>query len=770
VFAFDAGENQVRHRDPNGTGNDCVYDPLNRQTSCTDTNNSTTATTYDVENNKLTTADGVGKVTHCTYDARNRQKSCSDRNGGVQSYVYDANSNILQMTDPDGSVTTYQYDPRNLNTKATYPDAGARQFVYDPARRLTSLVQQDNTAISYAYDTANRMVTRHYPDSKDDTFSYDDANRLTQATSARYQTTVGRSYDPANRITSDAQTVFGATHTVSYAYDAANRVTAFTYPDGSTVARQYTDRNQLFTVATGPTTLATFTYDAGKRLTGVGMANGLQETRSYQPDDLVASLATPGVTGFNYTYDHDKRKLTESDTVTTAESQVFAYDGEDRVVNWSKQTGDTQTWQLSLANDWRSTVRDGVTETRTHSSAHETLTVNAAPLTYDPKGNLTGDNRGHGYVWDFDNRIATSTITGNQSKYTYDAVGRRVGKTINGINVALVNADEQVIAEYTGATLSRKYIYGDYADRPIALVTGGATYYYSANSLYSVAALTNSSRAVVERYHYDAYGKRTIILANGSQVQTSSVGNPFGFTGRYHDDESGLVYFRTRYYDPSLGRFIGRDKEYFDGPNLYAAYFVPNQLDPSGRGFKAGIEGEADLQIEFCDGGKIDAILKAWAGVGYDLWGAFAGISWEGTLKKTLATGLFSGLWDCGTECAYCCESPQGVNLVNSAGFNNLVPAVAKALSNIGVKCDAELKTNLCVFGFGIDCEANLLEEAFPELKPIFKALKKVNVEVEAGLHLEADVEFCKNTDGGHSLKEANFVGGAFIKVGYGLD
>ncbi len=56
-----------------------------------------------------------------------------------------------------------------------------------------------------------------------------------------------------------------------------------------------------------------------------------------------------------------------------------------------------------------------------------------------------------------------------------------------------------------------------------------------------------------------------------------------GFTGRYHDVESGLVYFRNRYWDTGLGRFINRDPAgYIDGMSLYAGYFVPNGVDPSG--------------------------------------------------------------------------------------------------------------------------------------------------------------------------------------------
>jgi RHS repeat-associated protein len=82
----------------------------------------------------------------------------------------------------------------------------------------------------------------------------------------------------------------------------------------------------------------------------------------------------------------------------------------------------------------------------------------------------------------------------------------------------------------------------------------------------------------------------------------SSYGNQVGFTGRYLDKETGLWYFRARYYSGSLGRFVGRDPlGYVDGYSYYSAYFIPNFLDPRGlewidRGnnvWEAGADGDS---------------------------------------------------------------------------------------------------------------------------------------------------------------------------------
>jgi RHS repeat-associated protein len=115
-------------------------------------------------------------------------------------------------------------------------------------------------------------------------------------------------------------------------------------------------------------------------------------------------------------------------------------------------------------------------------------------------------------------------------------------------------------------------------------LSGGQRFYAHANHLYSVAALTDAAGSVVERYSYDAYGARKITAPDGITVRVvSSYNQQIGFTGRFFDRESGLYYFRSRYYSGSLGRFIGRDPlTYVDGYSLYGAYYIPNSIDPFG--------------------------------------------------------------------------------------------------------------------------------------------------------------------------------------------
>jgi len=100
-------------------------------------------------------------------------------------------------------------------------------------------------------------------------------------------------------------------------------------------------------------------------------------------------------------------------------------------------------------------------------------------------------------------------------------------------------------------------------------------------------AMTNSSGQIVERYGYTPYRKRRVVSPSGATLVASAVENQVGFTGRYHDGETRLTYFRARYQDAELGRFVGRDPlGYVDGANRYG--FLRNApvnfVDPTGLG------------------------------------------------------------------------------------------------------------------------------------------------------------------------------------------
>ena len=165
----------------------------------------------------------------------------------------------------------------------------------------------------------------------------------------------------------------------------------------------------------------------------------------------------------------------------------------------------------------------------------------------------------------------------------FGASGRRIAKDVDGTVTKYLYDGDQCIAECdANDVLLRKYIYGPGVDQPrsaslragsscmidvedsnLALsLSNGAVYYYHYDALGSVVALSDADGDTVQVYEYDVYG----------QVAASDPNhpNPFLFTGRRYDAETGLYYYRARYYNPSLGRFLQTDPiGYGDGLNLY---------------------------------------------------------------------------------------------------------------------------------------------------------------------------------------------------------
>ena len=209
---------------------------------------------------------------------------------------------------------------------------------------------------------------------------------------------------------------------------------------------------------------------------------------------------------------------------------------------------------------------------------------------YDDNGNLRrktvkATNNFTQYTFDAENRLTKveDFAAGNptptaMSTYRYDGLGRRIEKVANGQTTRYIYDGEDILLEYDGTnTLQARYTHGPGIDEPIAVTRGGSTFFYHADALGSVSELTASAGALAKSYAYDAYG--SIV------DQTGTVEQPYAYTGRELDSESGLYYYRARYYDSTTGRFLRKDPIGLSGGiNLYG--YVSNNpvnlTDPFG--------------------------------------------------------------------------------------------------------------------------------------------------------------------------------------------
>jgi RHS repeat-associated protein len=115
-------------------------------------------------------------------------------------------------------------------------------------------------------------------------------------------------------------------------------------------------------------------------------------------------------------------------------------------------------------------------------------------------------------------------------------------------------------------------------------------FYYLSDGQGSIRLLRNSVSQLKASYSYDAYGSQHCTMPGGPTECDANT--PFGYTGQYQDQESGLLYLRARYYDPATQQFISRDplEQKTGQPYTYAYGNPVNYVDP------AGLEGENSAQ------------------------------------------------------------------------------------------------------------------------------------------------------------------------------
>lgn len=121
-------------------------------------------------------------------------------------------------------------------------------------------------------------------------------------------------------------------------------------------------------------------------------------------------------------------------------------------------------------------------------------------------------------------------------------------------------------------------MYGPGIDEPLAIEQKGKVYFYHADGLGSIVSLTDHKAKVVQSYDYTAFGE---MRHHGGKVK-----QPYTYTGREWDKETGLYFYRARYYDPYAGRFISKDPIGFAGGDVNVYGYVWNNplnwVDPLG--------------------------------------------------------------------------------------------------------------------------------------------------------------------------------------------
>ena len=585
AYQYDSHGNRTSVTDALGSLTMFSYDAGDRLTQIAYPNHTTASFAYDYRGRRTSATDQNGKATLYSYDDADRLVAATDPAGNTTQYTYDTESNLSAVLDALGRNTTFTYDPFGRVTQTVFPSSATEYYVYDAVGNLINKTDRDGQTIQYLYDALNRVTLKAYPDTSSVSYQYDAASRLlyVQDATGFYHF----AYDGMGRLASATTQYAFATgvFTTSYTYDLDSNRLTMTDPQGGATGYSYNYSPDRLTGISSPSGLFGFGYDALGRRTTLTRPSGIATAYGYDALSRVLNIAHQSggatVDGASYSYD-GAGNATSSTNVLNNLTSAYSYDNNYQLLKVLQGTTTPEKYTYDALGN-RLTEK-GVNYT--YNSSNEILSKGQnISFTYDNNGNTLTKTDATGttqYTWDFENRLVQMvmpTTTGTTTvMFKYDPFGRRIqksgpGNTVNylydGANVLeQVNANGRVQARYT-MNLG--------VDEPLSEKRGSNTYYYEADKLGSVTSMTDITGTRVNSYTYSAFGKTT--------AKDTTKANPYRYTGRELDSDTGLYYYRARYYDPTIGRFIGEDPVRFRaGANFYR-YVGNNALnfaDPLG--------------------------------------------------------------------------------------------------------------------------------------------------------------------------------------------
>ena len=180
-------------------------------------------------------------------------------------------------------------------------------------------------------------------------------------------------------------------------------------------------------------------------------------------------------------------------------------------------------------------------------------------ISYDGAGNPTNWN-GRNYHWENGRQLAG---VNSNIRYEYDFRGLRTRKIVSNVTTNYY-LDEvgRVLARQVPGRIGEWFFYDDLG--VYGMQHNGTNFMFERNILGDIVAIYNMHTGILQgRYIYDAWGNHTFQNANGQAFAPAATHilniNPFRWRGKYFDNETGLYYLQSRYYDPTIGRFINPD-------------------------------------------------------------------------------------------------------------------------------------------------------------------------------------------------------------------
>ena len=475
------------------------------------------------------------------------------------------------------SQSQYQNDPTKPNfgtlTATTYGNGAKISSRYDDFNRVTGVVYGEETAPRYEYDyNAKGQVARVRDNLLNRTTQseYDLANRPVRVKTAEagqhvytgqvaYDNVYGNLSEFTEKVGENRQE-FGT----KFGYDDENRPTSLTYSaSGKEIGQSTTTIDKLNRTTFSAVKLGSKTFTSEYHFAAGGYGTG-------SVTNLVASITQPGC---NCGYGYDDNGNIASATLN-GKWTGYTYDALGQLVQVNDHS-DTRsgsngtTWKYTydlggnilkkerFAYADTTTPLETVTYTYGDANWRDKLTaVNGSTIRYDAIGNPLNDGTWT-YTWQNGRQLQKMQKSGVTAEFVYNADGLRVQKTVNGVATKYTLHGKNIV-HMTSGTDELHFFY-DAQNRPAVVVYNGTAYAYVKSLQGDIVAILDENGNTVVSYGYDAWGAP--LWCTGELAETLGKVQPFRYRGYVFDEETGLYYLRSRYYNPRWGRFANADAE-----------------------------------------------------------------------------------------------------------------------------------------------------------------------------------------------------------------
>jgi len=468
----------------------------------------------------------------------------------TKSYQYDDNDNIIQITDPRDISLTYEYDNFNRLILKKYPNGRKVEYEYDNIGHRTK-VTDDYKTTSFKYDIFGNISKITFPNSESVQYLYDPLGKLLKLTYPD-NSEIYYSYDHSGRL-SEIKDVSGTT---KYEYDERlNVLKKKILPNGTSTE---------------------FIYNAARRISNVIHKN--------KEGELIEEY------GYEYDSNGNREKI-EKITSSEQSNSSYVYDKLNRVkkVKYSNDFFELYTYD-ELGNRISKTTPNGTVKYE-YNEENRLIKAGDTNFGYDNAGNLNkkvSSGRTAEYKYDADNLLISYVDNSNRIEFEYDSDGNRTAKIVNGVRTEYINDLASPISQVLLKRVQKRFFNEEkliryvYGSSKISQSCNGETQFYLYDSIgRNVCALIDSSGEMLSNYEYDSFGNVTL--------ENQKVKNVYKYCGEQFDEETGLIYLRNRYYDPQIGRFISKDKNFGDlyspqtlNPYVYVENNPVNFVDPLG--------------------------------------------------------------------------------------------------------------------------------------------------------------------------------------------